>query len=233
MLHKTIIKSNRPISGVRQLVRQNTSAGKYENPIEEMDDFISDKGSIAELWLKVKEQMKANIDIEKKKSHMEGMQASFEEAKNEVAHEVKTIQLIIKAFTDNTIDAINDFEHSLVKLSIKIAEKVIKKKIEDEDDVVISVVRNALKTVKDSSEITVLLNPNDLEILSQYEELVSYENRKIKFLTDEGIESGGCKIHSDWGVIDAQIDTQLEEIYTQLVTKIEDESPADSEHVSE
>lgn len=233
MLHKTIIKSNRPISGVRQLVRQNTSAGKYENPIEEMDDFISDKGSIAELWLKVKEQMKANIDIEKKKSHMEGMQASFEEAKNEVAHEVKTIQLIIKAFTDNTIDAINDFEHSLVKLSIKIAEKVIKKKIEDEDDVVISVVRNALKTVKDSSEITVLLNPNDLEILSQYEELVSYENRKIKFLTDERIESGGCKIHSDWGVIDAQIDTQLEEIYTQLVTKIEDESPADSEHVSE
>lgn len=233
MLHKTIIKSNRPISGVRQLVRQNTSAGKYENPIEEMDDFISDKGSIAELWLKVKEQMKANIDIEKKKSHMEGMQASFEEAKNEVAHEVKTIQSIIKAFTDNTIDAINDFEHSLVKLSIKIAEKVIKKKIEDEDDVVISVVRNALKTVKDSSEITVLLNPNDLEILSQYEELVSYENRKIRFLTDEGIELGGCKIHSDWGVIDAQIDTQLEEIYTQLVTKIEDESPADSEHVSE
>ena len=232
-MRKTIIKSNRPISGVRQLVRQNTLAGKFDNPIEEMDVYISDKGTIAELWLKVKEQTKTNIDIEKKKSHMEGMQASFEEAKNEVAHEVKTIQSIINAFADKTINAINSFEHSLVKLSIKIAEKVIKKKIEDENDVVMSVVRNTLKTVKDSSEITVLLNPNDLEVLSQYEDLELYENRKIKFMIDEEVESGGCKIHSDWGVIDAQIDTQLEEIYTQLVAKIEDEFPAESEHVSE
>lgn len=229
----TIFKSNRPISGVRQLVRQNASAGKYENPIEEMDDFISNKGTIAELWLKVKEQMKANIDIEKKKSRMEGMQASFEEAKNEVAYEVKTMQSIINAFADNTINAVNSFEHSLVTLSIKIAEKVIKKKIEDEDDVVMSVVRNTLEIVKDSSEITVLLNPNDLDVFSQYEKLDLYENRKIKFVIDEGVESGGCKIHSDWGIIDAQISTQLREIYAQLVTSNEDGSQADSEYVSE
>jgi len=232
-LPNSVIKSSRPISKVRQLVRKNTSTGIFENPIEEMDVYISGRGTIAELWQKVKEQMKANIDIEKKKSHMEGMKASFKEAKNEVAHEVKTIQSIINSFADNTINAINGFEHSLVKLSIKIAEKVIKKKIKDEDDVVLSVVRNTLKTVKDSSEITVLLNPNDLEVLSQYEERDLYENGKIKFVTDEGVESGGCKIHSDWGVIDAQIDTQLEEIYTQLVAKIKDNSSASSEHVSE
>jgi len=232
-LPNTIFKSNRPITGVRQLVRQNALAGKYENPIEEMDDFISNKGTIAELWLKVKEQMKSNIDIEKKKSHMEGMQASFEEAKNEVADEVKTLQSIINAFADNTINAVNSFEHSLVTLSIKIAEKVIKKKIEDEDDVVMSLVRNTLKTVKDSSEITVLLNPNDLDVFSQYEELDLYENRKIKFVTDEGVESGGCKIHTDWGIIDAQISTQLGEISAQLVARNEDESQADSEDASE
>lgn len=232
-MHNTIIKSNRPVSGVRQLVRQNALTGIFKDPIEEMDNFISEKGPIAALWLKVKEQMKANIEIEKQKSHMEGMQASFEEAKSEVAHEINTLQSIISAFADESLNAVSDFEHSLLKLSIKIAEKVINKKIEDEDDIVMSVVRNALKTIKDSTEITVLLNPNDLEVLSKYEEFKSYEKRKIKFVTDERVDSGGCKIHSDWGVIDAQIDTQLEEIYTHLAAKIEDDSPADSDHVSE
>lgn len=232
-MHKTITKSTPPISGVRQLVRRNISKSEFENPIEEMDAIIPDKGHIAELWLKVKNQMKADVVNEKKKSHVEGMQASFEKAKDEVAHEVKTIQSIVNAITDNTVNAVIGFEQSLVRLSIKIAEKIIKKKIEGEDDIVMSVVRHALKTVKESSEITVLLNPKDFEALSQYEEFVSYENRKIKFAIDERVESGGCKIHSDWGVIDAQIDTQLEEVYTQLVTKIEDAAPAENEHVSE
>lgn len=232
-MHKTIIKSTFPVSGVRQLVRRNISAVKFEDPIEEMDAILPDNGHIADLWLKVKGQMNANVDIEKKKSHMEGMQASFEEAKNGVAHEMKTIQSIVETFVDNSINALQDFEQSLVKLSIKIAEKVIKKKIEDEEDIVLSVVKRALESVKDSSEITVLLNSNDFELLSQYEEFTSYKNGIIQFGIDDGIESGGCKIHSDWGVIDAQIDTQLEEIYTQLVANIDDETPSGSAHVAE
>ena len=162
-MHKTIIKSNSPVSGVRQLIRQNTFTGKFENPIEEMDIAIPDKGHIAELWLKVKEQMKVNIDIEKEKSHIEGKQESFEDAKKEVAYEVNAIQSIVNAFADNTINAVNSFEKSLVKLSIKIAEKIIKRKIEDQNDVVMSVVRSALETVKESTEITLFLNPNDLK----------------------------------------------------------------------
>ena len=231
-MHKTIIKSNSPVSGVRQLIRQNTFTGKFENPIDEMDIAMPDKGHIAELWLKVKEQMKVNIDIEKEKSHIEGKQESLEDAKNEVAHEVDAIQSIVNAFADNTINAVNNFEKSLVKLSIKIAEKIIKRKIEDQDDVVMSVVRSALETVKESSEITLFLNPSDFEIITKYQKNNLFENKKINFTIDEGIESGGCKIHSDWGVIDSQIDTQLQEIYTQLIMKTEDEPSADSIHVS-
>lgn len=231
-MHKTIIKSNSPVRGVRQLIRQNTFTGKFENPIDEMDVVMPDKGHIAELWSKVKEQIKVNIDIEKEKSHIEGKQESLEDAKNEVAHEVDAIQSIVNAFADNTINAVNNFEKSLVKLSIKIAEKIMKRKIEDQDDVVMSVVRSALETVKESSEITLFLNPNDFEIINKYQKNNLFENKKINFTIDEGIESGGCKIHSDWGVIDSQIDTQLQEIYTQLIMKTEDESSADSVHVS-
>ena len=76
------------------------------------------------------------------------------------------------------------------------------------------------------------MNPNDFEIINKYQKNNSLGNKKINFTADEGIESGGCKIHSDWGVIDSQIDTQLQEIYTQLIMKTEEESSADSVHVS-
>ena len=79
--------------------------------------------------------------------------------------------------------------------------------------------RFALRGIAASSEITIRLNPKDVDIISTHkpELLRSVDGIKgINLEQDERISRGGCVVDSNYGEVDATIDSLMKDIEDRL-----------------
>lgn len=218
MLRKTVIKSVAKSNAVRQLSSYINSENKeYENPIDEMNDAIPNTGYVGQVWSNVKDHFKEISERSRVTGYEEGKLAGIEEIKNEMANEVESFNKTVESFSDNSKNAFEEFEKSIVKLSVKIAEKIIKKNISEDDEFTLKMVNNVIKKAKSDLNIAVWVNPADYEFIIESFKSASNKNENVSLSVDENIEVGGCKIESDWGLNDMQIGTQLDVIYNKLV----------------
>ncbi len=109
-------------------------------------------------------------------------------------------------------------EPEVIKLVLQIAEKVIGRLVEQQSDMIRSVVRQALERAI-GDRITVRLNPEDYRALMEQDHEfrdVIDRTRRLGFREDEGVSRGGCIVETEVGTIDAQIETQIAAIKKAL-----------------
>lgn len=110
-------------------------------------------------------------------------------------------------------------EREMVELCLAIARKVIQRETSIKEDGVLDCLRAALKSVVAGGEISVRVNPKDLEVVnSNRPELVRLCSgaRGMSVESDENISKGGCIVSTNFGEIDATIDSALMEIEEKL-----------------
>lgn len=103
-------------------------------------------------------------------------------------------------------------ENDTVELALTIAGKILCQEVSIKKEVVLSVVREALKEVVGHDKIKVRLNPSDMLIVknAQVEIVNSVHNTdSVAFEEDGSISSGGCVIETNFGEIDARIERQF------------------------
>jgi len=92
---------------------------------------------------------------------------------------------------------------------------VIRQEVATDRDVILSVLREAVKNVLDRDRIKIRLNPIDHERMAKLTPalIAGFEGiRSIALEADESIGLGGAVIETAFGEIDATIEQQLEEI---------------------
>jgi len=105
-------------------------------------------------------------------------------------------------------------------LVLLIAKKVIKVISENQKNVVINNVVQALRKLKSRGEVAIRVNLADLELTTEHKKdfIEMVEGVKsIKILEDSTVDRGGCIIETDFGSIDARISSQLHEIEDRIV----------------
>lgn len=109
-------------------------------------------------------------------------------------------------------------EREMTELCLTIAKKVIHRETEIKEDGVLSCLRAALKPVVAGGEITIRVNPKDLEVASNNRpELLRLSSVKgMSFESGEDIARGGCMVSTNFGEIDATIDSAICEIEEKL-----------------
>ena len=107
-----------------------------------------------------------------------------------------------------------ELSKDILEISIKVAEKIIKKEVESSNEVLNAIVMDALKTLaKDENKIILKVNPTDVEYAKELvPKLLSTGQFEAKiFVTgDMEVDEGSAIIETSNGVIDANISTQLE-----------------------
>jgi flagellar assembly protein FliH len=104
-------------------------------------------------------------------------------------------------------------EQQVVKLSMQVAQKIVRREIQADRDIIQTLVRVALGHVAEKSAVTIHLSPLDYNyLLEQRAELSQSEGRDISLLADKSIERGGCLIQTECGDIDARIEEQFREV---------------------
>lgn len=158
------------------------------------------------------EEIKKEAIEEKQKAIKEGYEKGYQEGLAQASE----IILLAKQQRDKLI---TNLEPQLVKLSIKIAEKIIDREIKLDEWTVINIVNQALQPIKDQQKITIFVNPEDLKKLEiKKNSILSIlsKAKDIEIRANDEIKLGGCIIETEAGKIDAQLQTQLKTIEKAL-----------------
>jgi flagellar biosynthesis/type III secretory pathway protein FliH len=104
-----------------------------------------------------------------------------------------------------------DAEPVAVELALRIAEKILAGELEARPELVLDVVRGALRRLTEPLPATLLVNPEDAELVrGSIADLSVEHGGKLTVRDDRRVERGGCVVSTPAGEIDAQIKAQLE-----------------------
>lgn len=108
----------------------------------------------------------------------------------------------------------------VVRLAVAIARRVTKRLGDIEPEVVRANVAEALRMVVNASAVKVALHPSQLEVLEQ--ELPSIRTmfpriQQVELVADASLSPGGCRLIAGSGIVDADLDTQLDRVIADLL----------------
>jgi flagellar assembly protein FliH len=169
----------------------------------------------------------------RKRGYQEGWEEGFKKGEDEVARLVDRIQIILNSTIEKRSEIFVETEQQVINLVLLIAKKVIKVISENQKNVVINNVVQALRKLKSRGDVAIRVNLADLELTSQHKkdfvEMVEGV-KSIRILEDSTVDKGGCIIETDFGSIDARISSQLHEIEDRILELMPIQSKGKSEN---
>lgn len=149
------------------------------------------------------------------KGYDEGRESGYDSGRSEVERIIDRLHMIISKTIERRNEVIEESEAQLVQLVLQIAKKVIKVISENQRNVVINNVVQALRKLKNKADVVIRVNINDLKTTTEHtKELMSRIERvsNVTVMEDSSVDPGGAIIETDFGQIDARISSQLREI---------------------
>ncbi|MCH9608564.1 MAG: Yop proteins translocation protein L [Chlamydiales bacterium] len=173
-------------------------------PEEEFAQFLSASQLIEEIEKKEiesKEQLEKEAAQIKAQSEEKGSQEGLEKWNAQIA--------FLESELKKTREEI---AHSIVPLALTAVKKIIGKELEQKPATILDIVTTALKPVSQHKKIALFVNKNDLERLEKnrndlkkiFEHLES-----LAISARDDVAQGGCIIETEVGIINAQLDSQM------------------------
>jgi len=191
------------------------------NAKAEAEKIINDAQQLAE---KLETETRQTLDDEKtaalNQAREEGINKGYAEGKAEVDRLVERTHVVLERAQDKRHEILEQTEEEIINLVLLMVRKIVKVISENQRDVVISNVIEALKKVKDRGNINIRVNLADLKLTTEHTKEFIQQLEGVKSVTvaeDSSVDSGGCIIESDFGEIDARIASQLAELEAKIL----------------
>jgi len=111
------------------------------------------------------------------------------------------------------------WEQRAVHLAAAIAGRIVHRQLTADPRITVELVRDALELARGSSEVRILLHPEDHAALGDQVQRLADEFSRLGSATitpDERITRGGCRIETRHGAVDQQLAAQLARIEAEL-----------------
>ena len=216
------IKKNAEHVAFEEVKRKNIQAQKIRQEAEDESQRIltEAKHQATELEQEVKQKVEQIEREASERGHKEGRENGFQEGKEEVSRLVERLHKVITQAIDKRGQIIEEAETQVINLVLLMTRKVIKVISENQKNVVINNVVQALRKLKSRGDVVIRVNLADLELTTEHTNdfLSMVENVKsISVLEDSSVDRGGCIIETDFGQIDARISSQIHEIEEKIL----------------
>ena len=205
-----------------EVKRKNNQAQKIRQDAEDQaQGILADaRQKAAELEADIKQRVTQTEREAYERGYTDGHSKGYDEGKAEVQRLVESLHGIITRAIEKRNEIIEEAETQIINLVLLIVKKVIKVISENQKNVVINNVVQALRKLKSRGDVVIRVNLADLELTSEHVKdfMKMVENVKsITVLEDTSVDRGGCIIETDFGQIDARISSQLHEIEERIL----------------
>jgi len=168
------------------------------------------------------EKESAVFEEARKKGYSDGFEQGKRDVLKSMEEGVKNIFRASESIERFKNELYEDVKQDVIKLSLKIAETIVKAETAADSSLIAGIIADAVNKTSDSVKFTVCLNPADYGVLNKNPEAVKNfieKQASINFMPDANLPGGGVIIKTDFGEIDARIETQLEQI-KKIFTKV-------------
>ncbi len=169
----------------------------------------------------------AGIEIGKNKGYTEGYEIGTVKGKEDIneQNESKLNELseMITEIEDKKEEIISKYENDLTDLVFNIAEKIIKQKINEKDNVITALIKNVIKDYRNVEWVKVYISPKDDVISIKADKSLISDLNKISsdvvIETSEELEEGSAIIETPDGIVDTSVTTQLKNLKEMVLNK--------------
>jgi flagellar assembly protein FliH len=159
----------------------------------------------------------AEADVIRERARAEGEAAGraqgIEQAKAEAASVLTGLAEAVRSVEDTRDELVETLTRQAGEISLRVAEQLVGGTFAVEPERIVEVTRGALRRLADRHRVTVLVNPEDLELVASAVQTLQMELGGIEHLdvqADRRIARGGAIAQTAYGEIDATIGAQME-----------------------
>jgi type III secretion protein L len=157
-----------------------------------------------------KSEVAKECDQLKEESKKEGFEEGQKEWANQLAYFKSEIERIEK-----------EVNKTLAPLALTAVKKIVGKEIEVRPEVILDIVKTALKPVSQHKKITIYVNKEDLERVEEKRQEIKEVFEHLETLSikqRDDVQQGGCIIETEAGIINAQLESQLKALESAFTT---------------
>jgi type III secretion protein L len=145
---------------------------------------------------------------------------AYQEGKGKALLEMTKILIDSREIRDKTL---SETEQDILRLAVKLAEKIIGREIKTDKSAVVDIVANALRNAKRQDKLTIRVSQKDYSTVQEKFAELSQSSRTsyVDIVPDPRVTLGGCIIESEVGTIDARLETQLRVLEKALLGQTE------------
>jgi flagellar assembly protein FliH len=145
--------------------------------------------------------------------HSEGYALGRAEASNQAAPAVQALaEALVQAQAERD-RVMDEMEEAACRLALQIADKALTAAITSQPERIVDVVRGALRCLVDRERVTILVSPEDLEIVRESVDSLMRQLGGMDHLDvqeERRVARGGAIVRSQAGEIDARLETKLD-----------------------
>jgi flagellar assembly protein FliH len=146
------------------------------------------------------------------RGHEEGYAAGLEAARAEIATACNALAEAAGELAALRASAAERIEQDAAELSLAVAQKILAAALDVRPELVVDVVRSALRRVVERDRVVVEVNPDDFELLRAEIDGVAASLggfHALEVVAERRVARGGCLLRTIDGEIDAGLDEQL------------------------
>lgn len=216
-------------------------AAKEQRAIQKLKDAETEANILKQKAENERQEMldKAKIEIEKAKADLEkakadavkqgredgrkeglkkGREDGVKAVKKELADKIKDTNQKAQKTLQDAKEATAEYfiraEEDIAKIVMLAIEKILPQHFLDVPQVVLPVVRQAIKQVRDQKEIKIHVAPDNYDIVlmakAEFQSMLTDGTAMLEVISDDVLSVGDCVIETPNGGVDARLLTQIE-----------------------
>ncbi|MBX2989629.1 MAG: hypothetical protein KF749_00525 [Bacteroidetes bacterium] len=164
------------------------------------------------------------LNNEYKAGFEEGRRFTEKSLHDELAARLSQNRAVVEQLAGNIVREYErlqrEAERCVVALALGIAERIVKREVMLDNEMVVRQIHEATKRIIGVERIKIRVNPADEEFVRNHRTQILASSDAVRDVAvegDETIERGGCILESESGNVDALIATQMERIGVALL----------------
>ncbi|MDX1930787.1 MAG: FliH/SctL family protein [Pirellulaceae bacterium] len=132
---------------------------------------------------------------------------------------IASCEATVQQLSGETTSWLTNWRNLTVELASKMAEKLVRRSMKDNEEVLRVWLEEAIIAMRDARELRILVNPDDFAVAGRFLQNLTKmipQAAQIEVIPDPEISLGGCVVRSMHGFIDQQLETQLKRLVEQL-----------------
>lgn len=161
-----------------------------------------------------------DMERELHESYQRGLQDGKNLAERGLVNVFKSMRTASEELQQLREKVLRDSEDDLLDLVIAVARRVIHHEISQNRQLVVQVIRAALRNLNDKDQLIVRVHPDDQALLTSSQDQTLRQELAALNCTlkaDATLLPGNCLVETTLGTVDASFEGQLEELYRQML----------------